>query len=1199
MRVSTQVVAVSAAAALISSLMLFSRSRPAPSHPTSTAKTHQSTLLHTEETTRRVEIPVGNRVAVTAVDAKERQEGARSPLSKSPRTVESLFPAAAAPASAAPSAPPASVAADRQICTATAAVELVAKALSDTIFVCPFFPNGGVAGTSALPAGRLSDNNVFGSPVLVESIASSDGAAAALHGSALSQRATVLAASPSLRSMRGTLRELARRSSPAVLHVASLSVRGSDGEACSDNADVMATRDSGVAMLGSGSAQEAYDVALLAHALAAKCAAPALHFFDGVAARAELDQLRSLPAAAVHAAIKTAAARTAAAAPAAFADVPDAFDALAAQLEPVLGRRYQPFEYTGAADATCVIVSVGAPTAAVAEAAAHLASRGAAVGSLCVRLLRPWSVKHFLAALPRTARQVLVLDCSATACPSDPVYLDVLATLQAAGRARSTSVTGRDVCSVSEHGVTLTAAVALFDALSSGAATAAFASPARSTSLVAAAADAALPTGMRQAVLWVRAATDAPALLQNVLGTLHLTGQHEHLHGSAPFPNAARKAPAACVSLRFGPARSRSLHHCVERADFLACDDVELLGQRSLCEEVVPGGTLLLFVDGDAATAVTTLPSSARRQIAQLRLKLQIVGADALRDAAELAEPTADAAATARSRLLAAVSVALWCEHGLVRGDSALLLAALLGKLGIGSGDAAAVAAATAAVVVSAAAPPINYPRLPWLRLPAPSSSAPDHAALGRVLASAVRAPAAAAAAASGKPPSTPPPPSSAAGTLAPHEASWAVMFPEAIGGVSTLRGSASGESAHVGRLVTHRRLTPSDYDRNIFHLEFDIQGSGLQYEMGDALAVHPNNSRQVVAAFLSACYPDADPDAALRVPTASDPAAFEIMTARQLCAQVLDLNGRPPTSFYKALAAAAKAHAQAGGAGLGSELAALAKLTGADEAAKAERARRLAETYSFAHALMELPALCASGAVPLAALPELVGRVQTRLYSIASSCNAHPGQVHLLVVLEDWTTPAGEYRTGTSSSFLASLVGRGHDGVELVLGVQPSLMRLPSDPCKPVVMAGTGTGMAPFRAFLEEKAHQKSLGQAVGDCVLYFGARYAKKEFLYGDEMTQWQREGLLTPRLAWSRDQKAKVYIQHKIAEDGAMLWRLLVQEGGSFYLCGQKGAMPADVHTALQQGFMQAGGLDETAAEALLCTMKAEGRYVIEVY
>jgi len=275
----------------------------------------------------------------------------------------------------------------------------------------------------------------------------------------------------------------------------------------------------------------------------------------------------------------------------------------------------------------------------------------------------------------------------------------------------------------------------------------------------------------------------------------------------------------------------------------------------------------------------------------------------------------------------------------------------------------------------------------------------------------------------------------------------------------------------------------------------------------------------------------------------------------------------------------------------MGSALQELA--SGETAEAKTKFAARVEETTTFADLLTEF-----SSAHPsVSQLIELVPRIKPRLYSIASSSLANPNKVELLVVLEDWKTPSGKYRVGLCSDYLRVMQPQS----VVTTSTSSSLMKLPADPLSPIVMAGTGTGMAPFRAFLQERhfvsTHQ---GKRVGDSVLYFGARYSAKEYLYREELQSFERSGTLTQfRPAWSRDQAHKVYIQHRIAEDAALLWNLLVQKRGTFYLCGQAGKMPGDVYDAIANGFVSAGKVSLDAARKLLSDMKEEGRYVVEVY
>ena len=147
--------------------------------------------------------------------------------------------------------------------------------------------------------------------------------------------------------------------------------------------------------------------------------------------------------------------------------------------------------------------------------------------------------------------------------------------------------------------------------------------------------------------------------------------------------------------------------------------------------------------------------------------------------------------------------------------------------------------------------------------------------------------------------------------------------------------------------------------------------------------------------------------------------------------------------------------------------------------------------------------------------------------------------------------------------------------------------------------MAGLGTGMAPFRAFLQEREWQRAQGVEVGPMVLYFGARHRSEEYLYGDYLDAMHADGLLTTLgLAFSRDQKEKVYIQHKIEGDRADISRYLVEEKGHFYLCGPTWPVP-DVKNAILGGVRAETGMTEDDSEDWLEQLKEEGRYILEVY
>lgn len=218
--------------------------------------------------------------------------------------------------------------------------------------------------------------------------------------------------------------------------------------------------------------------------------------------------------------------------------------------------------------------------------------------------------------------------------------------------------------------------------------------------------------------------------------------------------------------------------------------------------------------------------------------------------------------------------------------------------------------------------------------------------------------------------------------------------------------------------------------------------------------------------------------------------------------------------------------------------------------------------------------------------------RLVPRLYSIASSPAMHPEQVHLTVAPVRYESN-GRRRHGVCSTFLADRVARWT--VPVLVFVTRSHFRLPEDPARDIIMVGPGTGVAPFRAFTQERAAMNAPGRNW----LFFGDQHEKTDYLYGDEWRQWLAEGRLTRiDLAFSRDQARKVYVQDRMREAAAELWRWI--EGGAyFYVCGDAHRMAKDVDGALHEIIAQQGGRDAATAAAYVQQMKKERRYQRDVY
>ncbi|HEY5705065.1 MAG TPA: flavodoxin domain-containing protein [Terrimicrobiaceae bacterium] len=322
--------------------------------------------------------------------------------------------------------------------------------------------------------------------------------------------------------------------------------------------------------------------------------------------------------------------------------------------------------------------------------------------------------------------------------------------------------------------------------------------------------------------------------------------------------------------------------------------------------------------------------------------------------------------------------------------------------------------------------------------------------------------------------------------------------------------------------LKTNRVLNTPGSAKETRHLEIILEGSGLEYEVGDALGVVPANCPDFVREILDAA--GLDGEEAVKVPDGNE------MPLRLALLQKLDLK-------------------------------------------------------PF---LSDLPQKAASATEFTAPLRKL----QPRLYSISSSPKAHQGEVHLTVAVVRYELN-GRQRKGVCSTFFAERVGP-DTKVPVFVHKSPSF-KLPADGSKPVIMVGPGTGIAPFRAFLEER---RAVG-ANGRNWLFFGDQKAASDFLYREELEAMQKDGFLTKLdTAFSRDQAEKIYVQNRMIENAAEIWSWL-QEGGYFYVCGDAKRMAKDVDAALHSIAETAGGLSAEQALEYVKQLKTEKRYLRDVY
>lgn len=351
-------------------------------------------------------------------------------------------------------------------------------------------------------------------------------------------------------------------------------------------------------------------------------------------------------------------------------------------------------------------------------------------------------------------------------------------------------------------------------------------------------------------------------------------------------------------------------------------------------------------------------------------------------------------------------------------------------------------------------------------------------------------------------------------------------------------------------RLIHATQLTARDSDKDVRHVAIDLSGTTLRYEPGDSIAIAAPNDPGLVQATIAALRTEATPE------------LIEALTHRHDIARPLD-------ATLDLLAMSARD---------ANEAAALRRLAdGADDAEPRDAD------------LLDLLEAFPSARPPLADLLRSLPPLRPRLYSIASSLAAMPGRVELCVgVVRDMRR--GRVRNGIASTFLSDRAEASFQA-----HIQASHFRLPADPNTKVIMVGPGTGIAPFRAFLQHRAAQGLRGNTW----LFFGDRRAASDFLFQDELLGWKADGTLQRlALAWSRDGAAKDYVQHRMMENAPDLWRWL-QDGAHFYVCGDAARMARDVDAALRQVAQTEGGMDADAARAFTAGLARQGRYLRDVY
>ena len=406
------------------------------------------------------------------------------------------------------------------------------------------------------------------------------------------------------------------------------------------------------------------------------------------------------------------------------------------------------------------------------------------------------------------------------------------------------------------------------------------------------------------------------------------------------------------------------------------------------------------------------------------------------------------------------------------------------------------------------------------------------------------------------------------------------LAFKEAFGTSTDLRPDITSKTYKV-HVKENRRLTPVKYDRNIFHIEFDLGDSGLKYDIGEALGIHAENDEQEVENFIK--FYGLNPDEVVEVPTRTDPGVLENRTVYQSLMQNIDIFGRPPKRFYEELAELADDQNER------KELQTL----GGPEGANEFKRRAEVDTITYADILLEFPSAHPS----FHDIVRLVAPMKRREYSIASCQAVTPNSVALMIVTVSWVDPKGRDRFGQATRYLNKL----RPGAAATVSIKPSVMKLPPSSKQPLIMAGLGTGLAPFRAFVQYKAMEKAQGKEIGSVLLYMGSRHQREEYCYGEEWEAYQDAGVITLLgRAFSRDQPQKIYIQDRMRQTLGDIQQAYLKEEGAFYLCGPTWPVP-DVTNVLEEAITQEAKASGRKVDPRkeIDRLKDELRYVLEVY
>ncbi|OTB09435.1 hypothetical protein M426DRAFT_315992 [Hypoxylon sp. CI-4A] len=1019
-------------------------------------------------------------------------------------------------------------------------VQQIAYALSDKIF--SYSPETFDLDVAVKSWAANEEKNVHGYPTSVLPLQTRSGAGAFALGYIfskdfdLSKRhipQTLLAPSLSLRHLRSALDQLALLygvASPFVAHVAATDYTSDAGLVADYGTALQLSEELGLGLVSSGSAYEAQHISLFA-TLVAKIL-PTIHLYDGVQTSRQTLRVIDVLSQAGVANIFNNVSKTAESLNGRLDNAGKVLELLKA-FNDELGTEYEPFEYVGDAAAETVYVVFGSVEAQLArQVLPTLAADGSKVGAVIVRIYRPFIEEAFIKALPASVQHVAVLGQVANeSAVSDAsiqsiLYSDVLAAVSFSSKWASTPAVA-DIKYPASQAFT----------------------PSSFASIITQGSDKPITSSIRlpqlesveQYVFWDTddsVALFGPAVIGELLSrdstnNVYLGESHDNLVQGGVIRSDIRISK-----------KTIDAPYAVEEADVVLVGEEKLLKEVAASKSVKDNGKLILrlpsFKDEEVEKRI---PATIRKDVQARNISLHIL------DSSLFPAFEHDNNAT---RLLV--------ELAFLKVATPDIKHEFLEKLAVLEANPPTLEECIDALDKS----------LKQFEVPESWAETTEETPQGlpQVLKT------------NSFVPFDKEDKEQDLQLTSRESAAKGLVFKEAYATDINLRPDLTVKT-HKIHVKENRRLTPSTYDRNIFHIEFDLGDSGLTYKIGEALGIHADNDLDLVREFIESYGVNADD--LVQVPSREDVNVLETRTVYQSLVQNLDIFGKPPKRFYETLAEFATDELEK------KKLLSLGTPEGAEEFKR----RAEIDFITFADVLEEFK----SARPSFPELARLVGPLKRREYSIASAQAVTPNAVALMIVVVDWVDSKGRTRFGQATRYLSRLPV----GAAVTASVKPSVMKLPTRDDAPLIMAGLGTGLAPFRAFVQYRAMQKAQGKDIGAILLYLGSRHQREEYLYGEEWEAYLDAGVITLLgAAFSRDQPQKIYIQDRMRQTISDIIQAYIQDEGSFYLCGPTWPVP-DVTDVLKEAIAAESKTSGKKVDATkeIDRLKEDGRYVLEVY